>query len=30
MSEAVLNDLTDYVTQAIQSLPASRARRQQM
>jgi hypothetical protein len=30
MSETVLDDLTDYVTQAIQSLPASRARRQQM
>ena len=30
MSEPVLNDLTAYVTQAIRSLPASRARRQRM
>jgi hypothetical protein len=30
VNEAVLNDLTAYVTQAIRSLPASGARRQQM
>jgi hypothetical protein len=30
MSEAVLNDLTAYVTQSIRSLPASRTRKKQM